>query len=154
MGRHGGHAPGANYAHAIGHASARRRLWAGARWRRRADPPPFRTNGVSIDVGRQVYWNLEGGAVICPGCGHRETCGPETTAVGTMCSTMRSTNGSLACLGCEVGVGLNDWDWGSPWSFSALGVTFWNWANLSEEFIAEVREFLGGHRLVYGANKI
>jgi hypothetical protein len=158
MGRQGGYAPGANYARAIGYASARRRLWAGARWRHRADPPCYSTNGVSIDVGRQVYWSKELEAVICPRCGHREAMWPresgrwDTAFDDAFNEWLGGGGGLVACLVC--GVGLNDWDWGAPWAFSALGLTFWNWANLSEEFIAEVGEFLGGHRLVYGANKI
>ncbi len=146
LGSEGGYAPGANYGHAIGDASAAL--------------PPFLTNGVSIDVGRQVYWNLELEAVDCPRCGYRETLWPrelgrwDTAFNDAFNEWLDGGGGLVACGGCGVGIGLNDWDWGSPWAFSALGLTFWNWNDLSGNFIAEVREFLGGHRLVYCAFKI
>jgi len=49
---------------------------------------------------------------------------------------------------------LNDWDWGYPWAFGALGVKVWNWDELSPEFIAEVSEVLGGHRVVHCSYKL
>ncbi len=35
-----------------------------------------------------------------------------------------------------------------PFAFGELGLTFWNWAPLSDEFRADVRRILG-HRVVY-----
>ena len=62
--------------------------------------------------------------------------------------------GLVACLACGADNGLNDWDWGYPWEFGALGVTAWNWDELSPDFITQVSEVLGGHRVIHCSYKI
>lgn len=137
----GGYAPGQNYGQAVGYESAA--------------IPRYRTNGMVIVAGRRGYWGGDLEAVICPRCTHRESLEPIdegrwhtdfSAAIDQWCA---GGDGLVRCVGCGMSIGLNDWDWGYPWAFSALGITFWNWDDLSETFIAELSEFLGGHRLIY-----
>lgn len=144
----GGHAPGANYAYALGSL------------RGYNDPPRLATNGMEISVGRQVYWGGDLDAVTCPRCAHRELMRPrelsrwDTAFNDAIDDWLRGGAGLVDCLGCGAPLGLNDWDWGYPWAFGGLGITFWNWDDLADTFIAEIRQLLGGHRLVYCANKL
>ena len=144
----GGHAPGANYAHAVGGDP------------KEINPPSLASNGMSISVGRQVYWGGDLEAVICPRCMHREAMTPrdlgrwDTTFNAAINDWVAGGAGLVDCLGCGARLGLNDWDWGYPWAFAALAVTVWNWDDLTLDFVADIRELLGGHRLVYCANKL
>ncbi len=144
FGAEAGYPPGENYVHAIGKPSAE---------------PGWRRNGVEIHVGRQVYWGADLEAIRCRRCGHEEPITPRATsrwdtafsdAINDWC---RGAAGLVSCLGCGADNDLNDWDWGYPWAFGALGVTFLNWDHLSDTFIAEVGEFLG-HRVVYTYHKL
>jgi hypothetical protein len=140
-----GHSPGTNYADAIGAA---------------VDPPNLWTNGVEIGVGRTVYYTMDLQGVTCPRCGRYEELESEAsrwhTVFGAALNDWYSgtSAGAIACPGCGAVNGLNDWDWGAhPYAFGELGVTFWNWHPLSQEFIAEVGRFLG-HRVVYNNHKL
>ncbi|MEX7473232.1 hypothetical protein AB4Z39_26390 [Mycobacterium adipatum] len=144
----GGHAPGANYAYALGCQ------------RDYVDPPRLWANGMAISVGRQVYWGGDLEAVICPRCARREQMRPreqgrwDTVFNDAIDDWVRGGAGLVECVGCGAQIGLNDWDWGYPWAFGALGVTVWNWDDLADDFVAEIGQVLGGHRLVYSANKL
>lgn len=122
--------------------------------------PPLGVNGLEFIVGRQVYWGSDLEAVVCPRCRHRESMTPREdgrwdTAFGDALDEWVAGGGGLvACLECGTMNRLNDWDWGYPWAFGALGVKVWNWYELSPEFIAEVSEVLGGHRVVHCSYKL
>jgi hypothetical protein len=40
-----------------------------------------------------------------------------------------------------------------PWGFGSLGITFWNWGELSDAFVAEPLAHLG-HRVMLVTGKI
>ncbi|CDP89537.1 MULTISPECIES: hypothetical protein [Mycolicibacterium] len=141
LGEPGGHPPGDRYGYAIGNESVA--------------APHYWTNGLIVESGRQVYWGADLEAVTCPKCGHVESMTPreqgrwDTAFDAAISEWLAGGQGFVPCLGCGAENGLNDWDWGYPWAFGALGLTVWNWDELSEGFIAEIRELLDGHRLVY-----
>jgi hypothetical protein len=56
--------------------------------------------------------------------------------------------GTFSCPRCATPSGLNDWRWEPQWAFGYLGFTFWNWPDLSPEFMAEFTRRLG-HRTAY-----
>jgi hypothetical protein len=58
-----------------------------------------------------------------------------------------------ACPKCGVAERLADWDGEFPCGFGNLGLEFWNWTPLSEQFIREVTEKLG-HRIVLVRGKL
>jgi hypothetical protein len=145
LGAESGHPPGENYGLAVGNPSV--------------EPPRWGSNGVDIDVRRQVYWGSDLEAVICPRCDFREAMTPREQsrwdtafddAINEWCG---GGAGLVSCLGCGADNGLNEWDWGYPWAFGALGVTFWNWDHLADDFVAEIAELLG-HRLVRSSYKL
>lgn len=146
LGSDGGHPPGERYGYAIGNESvAAPNLW---------------TNGLVVETGRQVYHGADLETVTCPRCGHVEAMFPreqgrwDTAFDAAINEWLSGGPGLVPCLGCAAGIGLNDWDWGYPWAFGALGLTIWNWDELSESFIAEIRDLLDGHRLVYCCYKL
>ena len=117
-------------------------------------------NGLEIRVGRFIYWGGDLEAVVCPQCRHRESMTPredgrwDTAFSDALDEWSAGGPGLVPCLGCGAKNGLNDWDWGYPWGFGALGVTVWNWDELGAAFIAEVSEVLCGHCLVRCSYKI
>lgn len=150
LGSKGGYAPGENYGYALwGHDGAYR-----------AEPPRLWTNGLSIDIDRTVYWGGDLEWVQCPQCGFREMMtlreeGRWDTAFDEAITRWHGGGvGLVPCLGCGADIGLNDWKWSDPWAFGALGVKIWNWEPLGEDFIAQVRDVLDGHRVVYSAYKL
>lgn len=58
-----------------------------------------------------------------------------------------------ACPGCGRPERLTEWSGDAPWCFGCLGLQFWDWAPLSEQFIQEVTEQLG-HRTVVIRGKL
>lgn len=145
----GGYRPAENYGYAIYGRDAGQ-----------LDPPWLAANGLQIAVGRQVYWGGDLEAVICPHCRHRESMTPreqgrwDTAFNDAIDDWLAGGRGLVACLACGADNGLNDWDWGYPWGFGALGVTAWNWDELSPDFITQVSEVLGGHRVIHCSYKI
>lgn len=57
------------------------------------------------------------------------------------------------CPACGVAERLTEWSGDAPWCFGFLGLKFWDWAPLSEQFIQEVTEQLG-HRTVVIRGKL
>ncbi len=100
----------------------------------------LKTNGLEITTGRTVYHSwLE--ALRCPWCNAEQLEDVDwATAVDAWVS------GDLPCLGCsDCGhtTSLLDWEFDRPWAFGPLGFTFWNWPNLSDDFIDECSAQLG-----------
>lgn len=149
LSREGGYPPAENYGYAV-HGREVSRL----------DLPRPGVNGMEIEVGRHVYWGADLEAVICPRCHHRESMTPrddgrwDTAFNDAIGEWLAGGPGWVPCLACGAKNGLNDWDWGYPWGFGALGVTVWNWDELSPDFIAEMSEVLDGHRVIHCSYKL
>lgn len=149
LSREGGHPPAENYGYAIHGCEVDQQ-----------DPPRLGVNGMEICIGRSVYWGADLEAVICQHCRHRESMTPreegrwDTAFNDAINEWLAGGAGLVSCLECSAKNGLNDWDWGYPWGFGALGVTVWNWDELSPEFIAEVSDVLDGHRIIYCSYKL
>ena len=138
-----GHAPGPRFATAVSEP----------------DPDPaFLTlaiNGVSFDTRRTVHHSHETDDVTCPHCGQvvavQDARGKPTQAWWELSDAIQAWydggSGEWPCPGCTRPVGLNEWTWSPPWGFGYLGMTFWNWPPLRDEFVAEVAARLG-HRIV------
>jgi hypothetical protein len=104
------------------------------------------TNGVQINVGRTVFYNLQP-ELTCHACGARFEPGDDyQDAVSTWFEGNDAV--TFACPECHVPERLTQWDGDSPWGLSELGFTFWNWSVLSERFIRKVSEQLGHRTLV------
>ncbi|MCY1019926.1 hypothetical protein [Pyxidicoccus sp. MSG2] len=104
------------------------------------------TNGLQIEVGRTVLYNLQP-ELTCRVCGARFEPG---RGYQDAVSIWFEGNDAVTfgCPQCHTPERLTQWDGASPWGFSHLGFTFWNWSVLSERFIREVSEQLGRRTLV------
>lgn len=139
-----GHPPGPNYGYAVGHSGRAPELW---------------TNGVEVRLGRSVYYTLDLEGVTCPRCGHHEALldggGRWHSAFSdTIGEWLDGGTGLVDCVHCHAVHELNDWDWGAyPFAFGELGLRFWNWEPLSDQFVADVSHVLG-HRVVCNDHKL
>jgi hypothetical protein len=106
------------------------------------------TNGLHIDVGRQVYHGGQSDVsdVACPHCGSIELFSDFSIALDDWCKTGTAhhkwptrTRRSL----------INDWRLEPQWGVGHLQLTFWNWPPLSKRFQNDVSSYLDGHRLLY-----
>lgn len=144
-----GHRPGPNFTYALEATES--------------DADPARMDGVEIHVGRTVFFPGQGevGPAECPQCG-REFGGfnMETFEYGddpqlrTLVSASEewAEGGSadVACRVCGQSSHLNDWRWGfGALTLGCVGLTFWNWPELADDFARRMSEYLG-HRVVAG----
>src|SRR5262249_530480 len=95
------------------------------------------TNGLEIDVGRNVYYGGQGGVsdAACPKCGNIERFGDFSDAYNDW-----GQNGVAdhACPACARRSPTNDWILEPQWGIGHLLLTFWNWPPLSKRFRDDV----------------
>jgi hypothetical protein len=106
------------------------------------------TNGLHIDVGRQVYYGGQGGVsdAACPNCGGIELFSDFSAALDDWYKTGTTDHG---CPACTRRSPINDWRLEPQWGVGHLQLTFWNWPPLSERFRQDVSAHLNDHRLLY-----
>lgn len=110
----------------------------------------YMTNGLEITVGRTFFWTPYTD-LTCRACGeHFNAYSDEwVSAVGVWAEGDDSA--TFDCPRCGKPERVVDWDGESPSGFGNLGLTFWNWEQLSASFVREVTELLGHRtRLVRG----
>ncbi len=137
LGDYLGHAPGANYTLAI------------------QDPYPLlfnlRTNGVAFIAKHSVFpaMGLEM-TLVCSSCGMRfGTNDAWSAAVEDW--YLNNGIGMLGCVRCGSELAIAEWQHDPPWAFGNVGVEFWNWPPLREEFLKDLAGVVGHRfRLVYG----
>jgi hypothetical protein len=104
-------------------------------------------NGVKLAVGRQVFDAGGNGIELqCDGCG--VSFKPDDSwsdAVGAWFSGNDLV--SFPCPSCGQQALLTKWRGPWPWGFGNLGIEFWNWPPLSDDFIRAITRKLG-HRTV------
>jgi hypothetical protein len=107
--------------------------------------------GLQITVGRTVFWSIDT-ELTCRACGHRFEPGEDWSNAA---DAWYEGNDSVtyACPKCGGQERLTEWSGDWPWGFGNLGLEFWNWTNLSEQFEREVAEKLG-HRIVIVRGKL
>ncbi|MFD4860976.1 hypothetical protein [Streptomyces atratus] len=139
-----GNAPGRNYAKAVD------------------DPEPVElwSNGLHVATGRTVFDSGQGeaGAATCPLCATEirlvdDTWCPVDSAwapfAGRLDAWANGGEGVVECPSCRRPSGIDRWSWEDDYyACGQLGLTFWNWAELTYGFEQEVRRRLGGHRTV------
>jgi hypothetical protein len=106
------------------------------------------TNGVEITVGRSFFWTPYTD-LTCRACGAR--CEPYEEWVEAVGAWHEDDAATFACPTCGHPERVTEWTGVSPCGFGNLGLTFWNWPPLSEEFVREVTRMMGHRtRLVRG----
>jgi len=129
---------------------------AGPAWQRAVDDDwdyePW--GGLTTHVRRGAFHS---GAdipehAVCPECAARRHLDADgwawlSTATKTWSDTGTAT---LTCPSCTRAVPLPRWEWDdSPFAFGHLGLKFWEWPDLSDDFRARISTVLEGHRTAY-----
>lgn len=125
----------------------------------------LRTNGLEMTTDRTVFYpgQAELGPVDCPRC--RQTVILSDEATGNVADHWERFSNALSswheggsdlvpCPHCDQQVAFNDWRWaGPPFAVGFLGLTFWNWPELSDWFVEQVARHLS-HRVVRTGGKL
>ncbi|MER5433100.1 hypothetical protein [Streptomyces sp. NPDC002588] len=112
------------------------------------------TDGLAVLTGRGVFPSGAGAPehATCPRCATRTPLDTEGWArVSTAIAAWSETGtAELSCPTCAAATPLPDWTWDdAPFTFGHLGLKFWNWPDLTEEFKAHLTGLLDGHRTAY-----
>ncbi|GAA3247556.1 hypothetical protein ACFO1B_38740 [Dactylosporangium siamense] len=115
--------------------------------------PSLATNGLHAWSGRTVVHPIQGsGEVGCPHCDKDEPLGAAFFEAINAWYAQRPSD--TACRHCGRTIAINDWHWpDAAWAFADLGLTFWNWPPLRDDFIAGIGRRLG-HRVRLVAGKL
>jgi DNA-directed RNA polymerase subunit RPC12/RpoP len=121
----------------------------------------LRTNGVEVITGRTVFYSMGADHVTCPHCRHvivladdrADSIDPWRELSAIIEAWRDGDTGDYRCPTCRRVVGLNDWTWSPPWAFGYVGFKFWNWPQLTPNFLADVSTRLG-HRTVHPHGKM
>lgn len=107
------------------------------------DTLPFdlMVNGLEIITERQVFHTGENGIeeIICPNC--KQDISSEDWDFFGEWSDSQSNN--LTCPLCHTGANIHDYQITPQWGFSDLGFSFWNWPELTDDFVNGFRQKLG-----------
>lgn len=110
----------------------------------------YLSNGLEITTGRNVSVNPQGDfRASCPAC-HAEI--PMDNVWAAVGDWYDGGAGLVGCAGCGTQESVAELD------LTSLGVgmltfTFWNWPQLSDQFVAKVGELLG-HRVALISGKL
>lgn len=110
----------------------------------------LRTNGAHFVTRRTVFDTGGMGLELeCPACG--QSMEPATDWSNAVAEWHAgSGKGALACLRCGAVRPVTEWTHRPEWGFASLGITFWNWPELSSAFVADLGALLGhGAQIVH-----
>ena len=112
------------------------------------------TNGLEIEIGRQVFYTTWGLTLVCRKCSGRVD-GRGDDAWSQAVGEWYHEKGAdmFACPACGHAEPVTEWTYDPPWGFGNLGFTFWNWPPLRPSFVTELSERLG-HRTVLVRGKL
>lgn len=132
-----GHKPGDNYNEAI-----------------KGEDFGFRdlvTNGLEIITDRQVFDNGGNGLdeITCPDCNADII---DTDWVGALEEWVNNTGQDrVTCPQCGAKHSISKYNFVPAWGFGNLGFKFWNWPDLTDDFIRNIEQLLRREvTIVYG----
>jgi hypothetical protein len=104
--------------------------------------------GVDIEIGRQVFFNMSADGwpdAICPN-GHRQ---PLLKGDFDVVSEWYAATGSarLLCMTCQSAYPAPEWAFEPDFALGNLGFTFWNVPPLSPRLVEQVELLLSPHRV-------
>lgn len=99
------------------------------------------SNGLEVVIERHVFHTGEGeiDEIICPAC--KQNIAPE--AMDFLDEWSEDKNDNIVCPLCNVSAEIHAFKFAPFWGFSDLGFTFWNWPELTDDFVNEFRQRLG-----------
>jgi hypothetical protein len=111
--------------------------------------------GLKFNVGHRIVFHALNGEVICRTCQTHvdldEHGGEWIEAVDAW--SEGDDSATFTCPACGRPERLTEWEGPLPWGFGNLGLEFWNWTPLSEQFVREISERLG-HRMILVRSKL
>jgi hypothetical protein len=139
-----GYPPGRHYMRACGGIEESARAEDHARMSR------YSTNGVQVYTKRAAFYNSQGrfGPARCPHCAAERGIDDYYKAGGEW---YEGGEGELRCEQCGRSACVTAWEH-DDLLHSTLGLVFWQWPDLSDEFLEELSRRTGGHRwtLIFG----
>lgn len=112
----------------------------------------LKTNGVEINLGRQVFHANSVDKISCPHC---ETNIIDLNWGQAISEWMNETSkDSMTCPNCDQTSSISKYDFEPTWAFGELGFTFWNWGTkFNNNFLNDI-ENITGHRLKIVYNRL
>lgn len=111
-----------------------------------------RPNGVDFITEHSVFYAAGVGRItmLCSACG--ESCELNDAWSAAVDEWYASKGpGVLKCEFCGAAAPVTNWRHDPPFAFGNVGVQFWNWPRLSDEFLIELGQVVGHRfRLVFG----
>jgi hypothetical protein len=122
------------------------------------DGEPF--DGLAVHIGRTVFDSGQDGpeAVTCPNCRTTTDLSDEDAddtvwprfAAAISDWQDGTADADVTCPACARDVPLDAWIWADDrLAVGRLGLEFWNWPELSDDFRARLAAVLDGHRTAY-----
>lgn len=112
----------------------------------------LQTNGVAFIAEHSVFYSvgMSDITLVCGSCGKSfKSNDPWSVAVDEWYANKGP--GILRCEHCGAEVPITEWRHDPPWAFGNVGVKFWNWPALREEFLIELGKIVRHRfRLVIG----
>jgi len=121
----------------------------------RAIGPEYATSegidGVIVEAGRRVFDSGGNGIELtCASCGSTfavDFHGDAAWTEAVEAWQAGADDAQFACPSCGTPRRLVEWRGPRPWAFGHLGIAFWNWPPLLDEFVDAVAARLG-HQIV------
>jgi hypothetical protein len=110
------------------------------------------TNGLGLVTGRTVFYSGQGETtVLCPKC--RVSHGDHAQWGDVIGEWYAGKAALLRCPHCKTSTAITEWVFDPPWGFGNLGLVFWNWPPLKDDFISEIGDRLK-HQIVVVKGKL
>jgi len=110
----------------------------------------LKTNGLEIIINRQVFHNGENGLneIRFQKCGANNI---DSDWGEIIDSWDNKENDVLKCSECNNETSITNYDFRPKWGFGEFGLTFWNWPNLKNDFMDDLKRFLNKDiEMIYG----
>lgn len=107
------------------------------------DLSELKINGVQFSIKKQVFDNGGNGLqeVNCPNCGANTIDDGWENSLDNWHNGI--TNDNVKCKNCGAENSITKFVFKPTWAFGNFGITFWNWSELNQEFIAELEKIVG-----------
>ena len=103
----------------------------------------LKTNGVEFITKRTVFHTGGNGLeeVNCPNCDDNNIENDWGTPLDNWYSRIGSDN--VKCQNCGIENPITEFAFKPTWAFGSFGITFWNWPQLSQNFVVELEKIVG-----------
>ena len=103
----------------------------------------LKTNGIELITEKQVFHNGGNGLdeVNCPYCGENNI---ENDWGNSLDNWYNGTDSDkVKCFNCNTVNIITKFEFKPTWAFGNFGITFWNWTELTPQFVTELEKIIG-----------